>query len=273
MDDAHRALAERIAARFARLPEVEAVAVAGSQTSQFASAGSDIDLYIYPAQDIPADVRMAIAAEFASHPVLNDFWGPGVEWDDAETGLRIDSMYFTTGWMQEQVERCVLRHEAWLGYTTAFWHTVRQSRPLFDRSGWFARLQALADQPYPDALVRNIVRTNRALLRAIPSSYRTQIDKAAARGDLVSLNHRIAALLASYFDIVFAANRQTHPGEKRLIQVAVATCATLPEGMGADVERLLRAAMRPEDAVPAVDALVDRLEAWLANHEALLSGA
>ncbi len=266
MDDAHRALAERIAARFARLPEVEAVAVAGSQTSPFAAPGSDIDLYIYPAQDIPADVRLALAAEFAPDPVLNDFWGPGVEWRDPASGIHIDSMYFVTAWMQEQVERCVLRHEAWLGYTTAFWHTARQSQVLFDRSGWFARLQALADQPYPEALVRSIVTLNRPVLRAIPSSFRTQIAKAAERGDAVSLNHRIGALLASYFDIVFAVNRQTHPGEKRLIEVAAATCASLPDGFRRDIERLLRAAVDPTDAVPAVDALLDALDAWLARH-------
>lgn len=45
-------------------------------------------------------------------------------------------------------------------------------------------------------------------------SYDRQIKKAQERGDIVSVNHRITAFLESYFDVIFALNRQTHPGEK-----------------------------------------------------------
>ena len=52
-----------------------------------------------------------------------------------------------------------------------------------------------------------------------------------ARGDLVSLNYRVAALLASTFDILFALNRLPHPGEKRLLAFATQHCPLRPAGM------------------------------------------
>lgn len=265
MDANVLAAAQQIAARWSQRPEVQAVAVAGSQTSAYANPASDLDIYIYTTADLPAALRMEIAREFSPDAVLNDFWGAGVEWT-ASTGLHIDSMYFTCDWIEDQVRRCVERHEAWMGYTTAFWHTVLHSQPVFDRSGWFADLQTLARQPYPDALRHNIVRMNHLVLRTIPSSYRTQIEKAAARNDLVSLNHRVAALLASYFDIVFAVNRVTHPGEKRLLTVVEAQCESLPESLRADVERLLISAASGNAVLGAVEVLLGHLDAWLARH-------
>src|SRR5258705_11487213 len=108
--------------------------------------------------------------------------------------------------MQDQLDRVLVRHQASMGYTTCFWHTIRMSQVLFDRSHWFARLQQQAAQPYPEPLVKAIIAANYPVLRQIAPSYVHQIEKAASRGDLVSLNHRTAALLASYFDILFAIN-------------------------------------------------------------------
>lgn len=51
-------------------------------------------------------------------------------------------------------------------------------------------------------------------------SYDAEIKKAIARNDMVSVKHRTAAFLESYFDIIFALNKLTHPGEKRMVQYA-----------------------------------------------------
>ena len=60
-------------------------------------------------------------------------------------------------------------------------------------------------------------------------SYDKQIIKALTRNDVVSVNHRTAAYMESYFDIIFAMNELTHPGEKRMVQIALGQAHTLPD--------------------------------------------
>jgi len=94
-------------------------------------------------------------------------------------------------------------------------------------------------------------------------SYTHQLERAVAHADLVSLNHRTAALLASYFDILLAVNRLPHPGEKRLVEFAAQQCAKLPEGMSHQVGELIRAVAHGDRRVieqaQALVAELDRL--------------
>jgi hypothetical protein len=113
---------------------------------------------------------------------------------------------------------------------------VLQATPVFDRQGWFQGLQdRLKKTPYPDRLVERIIKKNLPMLVANIHSYEQQIRSVFRRRDRVSLNHRTAAWLASYFDILFAANRRFNPGETRLLVHIQAQLST-PEGVTADVE-------------------------------------
>jgi hypothetical protein len=66
-----------------------------------------------------------------------------------------------------------------------------------------------------------------------------QIKKAAERGDIVSVHHRITEFLASYFDIIFALNKVPHPGEKRLINLCKKSCKLLPYKFEENINALL----------------------------------
>jgi hypothetical protein len=269
MPTAHLELARRLAGLFAPLPEVEAVALAGSHGAAGVATddASDIDLYVYTRGDIPLAVRREIveAAGGATRADLGmTFWGPGDEWLHAPTGIHVDAIYFDAAWMEEQLDRILVRHEASLGYTTSFWHTVRGSVVLEDPRGWLDALQARCAVDYPEELRRSIVELNHPVLRDVLPAYANQLAKAAGRGDLVSVDHRLAGLLASYFDVLFAVNRVPHPGEKRLVEAALASCARLPEAMADDVADLLRTATTDLAGLPArVDRLLDRLDALL----------
>ena len=264
MDQQHAAVIQKVVRRFSQLPKIQAVAVAGSQVAGTTNKDSDIDIYIYSITEIPSKLRTAIGAEFSDDVEINDFWGPGNEWTDRETGIHVDAVFWTTGWIKEQVERVLVRHEASMGYTTCFWHTVRNSQREFDRNNWLSELQKQAMQDYPEPLVKAIVANNYPVLRQTASSYLKQLEKAAYRADVVSLNHRTAALFASYFDILFAINRVTHPGEKRLIEHAENFCPKRPSAMRAEIHAVLEASVCKSTGIgTAINRLIDSLDEML----------
>ena len=129
----------------------------------------------------------------------------------------------------------LVKQQPWMGYTTCFWRSVKNAKIFFDREGWLTNLKTKTQVVYPETLQQSIIVKNHAVLRSVIPSYLNQIKKAVQRGDLVSLNHRVAALIASYFDIIFALNRVLHPGEKRLIEIALVECEKLPVDMAQDI--------------------------------------
>ena len=266
-------LISSLAALFAAQPETSAVALGGSRVGAMTDAASDVDLYVLTRGEISLAARQAIVEQCggASRADLGlTYWGPGDEWIHAATGIEVDVVYFEIDWLAAEVRRVLGEHRAALGYTTCFWHTARSWVSLYDRDGRLAALRAEAAAPYPEPLRRNIIALNRPVLRDIIPSYATQIAKAVERGDEISVNHRLAALLASYFDIVFAFNRVPHPGEKRLVAQAEALCARLPEGMAADLSALLAASGTAGSEVMArLNLLLDHLDALLATDPAL----
>ncbi|HEX8228586.1 MAG TPA: nucleotidyltransferase domain-containing protein [Chloroflexia bacterium] len=258
-------LAQSISDTFSKLPDVEAITLGGSVSTDNAGADSDIDLYVYVTREIPVATRAEIIHSRASYAEIdNRFWEPGDEWIEAESGIAVDLMYRHPAWIEDQLDRVLVQHEASTGYSTAFWHNVRQALPLFDRNGWFARLQERAAQPYPEELVRAIVARNHPLLRTNMSSFLHQLEKAVRRNDVVASNDRLTALLASYFDILFAANRTPHPGEKRLLTLASA-CENVPQGMVEHVRTLLQTTCSAdyELLVRASTSLLDDLDRLL----------
>ena len=264
-----------VAAAFGKLPAVTAVALAGSGVAGVTDEQSDLDLYVYAGAPVTMADRVAIATSFATLPeVGNDFWEPGDEWIDAETGRHVDVMYRTPSWIEEQLERVLVRHEASVGYSTCFWHNVLYSAPLFDRSGWYRDLQAAATRPYPQPLRRAIIAKNHPILRQTLSSYLAQIERAVRRGDSVSIQHRVTALLASYFDVLFAVNELPHPGEKRLLQIAATRCGKTPPNMETHINALLELAAHPATlvVVECANLLLDSLDTLLVDEDLMPTG-
>ncbi len=265
--------ADSIAAEFSKIPEVVAVALSGSQTTDVSDDLSDLDFYVYVSAEIPVEIRCDIAKKFSDRlEINNQFWEPGDEWIDKNYGIGIDIMYRSPAWIEEQLNSVLVKHQASVGYSTCFWWNVLKSKLLYDTDGWFRQLRLKATQPYPEALRQAIIAKNYPILRNNISAYTHQIESATRRNDFVSINHRITALIASYFDIIFAVNYLPHPGEKRLVQFANKFGDKLPKNLEKNINSLiisLAAIENKQDILEKANALIDSLDEFLINEKIL----
>ena len=142
--------------------------------------------------------------------------------------------------MENTIDNVWNKHCPSNGYTTCFLFTLKNCETVYDKKNWLDKLKKQLNTPYPEELKLNIINRNIMLLKDKPfASYYNQIEKALSRDDYNSVNHRIAAFMASYFDIIFANNKMLHPGEKKLVQYALKHCKILPENFTENIDNLL----------------------------------
>lgn len=250
--------------------EVEAILLGGSRgQGGMVDSGSDWDLYVYVSAPLALEARQALLAPRSTLLELgNSFWEPE---DDGELndGTAYELIYRNLDDLIAQLERVVEGAQASVGYSTCFWHNLVTSTILFDRTGRAAAVQERFSVPYPEALKRAVVAKNWPLLnRALPN-FRDQVAKAVKRGDWVSVQHRTAAFLASAFDLVFAANGRTHPGEKKLVPLS-SSLPSVPSDWANLLGAVDRATSGTRATLPeALDKLSAAIEAFLIRQELL----
>lgn len=265
INEKYRILIARLTDEFKALAPVEAIGLGGSLSSNEIDEYSDIDLYIFSDTIIPLSTRESIASKLGTRQAdLNlTYWDLGDEWFDAETGIEIDIIYWDKTWITDQIEQVVFQHQAQTGYTTCFWNTLVNMEILFDRNDWLKELQNRSTITYPEELSRAIIIKNYPVLKEIIPSYYNQIKKAVHRNDLVSVNHRVAAFLASYFDIIFAVNHLANPGEKKLMPFILRYCTILPMDIEKNIQGVLSNCTDP--------AIITEMDQLLVNLDQMLS--
>ena len=209
-------------------PEVEAVALGGSRAGRHYDEKSDYDVYVYCTGTISEESREALLSRYCkTMEIGNHFW----ELEDdctLKNGIDIDIIYRNLDDFINGISNVVDKGQAYNGYTTCMWHNLCNCKILYDKEKRLTEAKRKYKIPYPDHLRNNIIEKNRILLRGSMPAFENQILKAVERGDLVSINHRVTEFVASYFDIIFALNEMTHPGEKRLVELCKANCKYLP---------------------------------------------
>ena len=239
------------------LPQVEAIALGGSRATGRNDEKSDYDVYIYITESIDENVRRGILEKYCGYMEIgNSFW----ELEDDVTlsdGIDMDIIYRDMKDFENMVSSVVTDCVAWNGYTTCMWHNLITSKIVIDKNGKLKELQDKFNISYPQKLKENIISNNLKLLNGMLPSFDMQIKKAENRGDLVSVNHRVTEFLASYFDIIFALNEMTHPGEKRMQSICSAECKILPKNFDENLNRLFDGMFREKIADVINDVVVE----------------
>lgn len=232
---------EEILREFKNLKQVKAIAIGGSVSAETSDSISDIDVYIFIDNNISIADREFIIKKYSSkYEVGGEYFGSGDEFFVDKLNQQLDVMYWNINWFENIVDNVWFKHYPSNGYTTAFLYTLKNFEIKFDKDNWLLNLKNSINTTYPQDLKQNIIKRNIMLIKDKPfASYYEQIEKAIQRNDIISINHRISAFLASYFDVIFAINELLHPGEKRLIWYAKENCKILPKDFEENINKLL----------------------------------
>lgn len=246
------------------LDEVEALALGGSRAGEHFDEASDYDVYLYCRGPVPVETRREILSRYCSVMELgNHFW----EYEDncrLNNGTDIDLLYRDLDAFTADVAQVVEQFHARNAYTTCMWHNLLTCKVVYDRDGRLTQAKERFSVPYPRRLKENILTQGWKLLHGAMPAYDAQLVKAVKRRDLVSINHRAAGFLETYFDALFALNEVTHPGEKRLVQLCRERCSQLPDHFEENLDRLFQDLYHaPEQVAADVQLIVLELEKLL----------
>ncbi|MCD2347083.1 DUF4037 domain-containing protein [Clostridium guangxiense] len=250
---------------FSELKEVEGILLAGSRAVKTNDKFSDYDVYVYLSKDISVDERRKITDKYCSYMELdNRFWETEDDGTLKEGNVQVEIIYRNLDWINDSLDRTIVKCEADTGYTTCFWSNIKNSVILYDKAGKLNKLQDECAVPYPKELKENILKKNYPLLKSKMPAYYYQIEKALKRDDFISVNHRIAAFFASYFDIIFAVNEMLHPGEKKLLKIIRERDLRVPVDMDLNVGNILKfSAAGDFKILEEIDLLINNLNAFL----------
>jgi len=250
---------------FSKLEEVKGILLAGSHATKTNDKESDYDIYIYISKKIALEKRKEITDKFCNYMELdNAFWETEDDGILAEGNIEVEIIYRDLNWIERSLNRTLIECQADIGYTTCFWSNFINSIVLYDENGELNTLQGKYRISYPKELKENIIKKNYPLLKKQMPAYYNQIEKALKRDDFISVNHRIAAFFASYFDIIFAINEMPHPGEKKLLKIIIDNNFKIPPNMKKNIETILKlTATSSTDILLEIDELVNNLDILL----------
>ena len=239
--------------------DIDAIVLSGSKTSLINDEMSDYDIYIYSKEKVNIETRKNFIEKYSSYYELgNDYFEYGDEFiiDD----ICFDFTYRDLSFAENEINYIWRECNSKIGYTTAFLYNIKNSKIIYDKDSKFQNIQNELNKEYPDKLKENIIKKNLAVMKDKKcASFFEQLEKAIKRKDIVSVNHRVSAILTSYFDILLALNKELHPGEKKLIKYVYKLCKLIPENFEDDIANIINGGLN-ENILDSVNSLIKNLK-------------
>lgn len=229
---------ENIIKAFEALPEVEAIMLGGSRATGKFDEKSDYDIYVYLNRPLAENTRKDILDPYCSYmEYSNHFW----ELEDdgiLNNGTEIELIYRDYHFFDEIIENMKNRIVG-NGYSTCFYDNLMNSVILFDKGEKIIGLQAKSMGLIDEEYVQAVIDKNYPLIyKSMPALYK-QIEKAMLRKDYNSVIHRLSVFFEMYYDILFALNKTSHPGEKRLLE-AVSKLSHIPNNFKEKIQNIYK---------------------------------
>lgn len=250
-----------------KIDSIEGILLAGSRSTNTNDSSSDYDIYIYSSSPVSKSERTKICNKYFKYIELANTYFEEEDDGILKNDTPVEIIYRSIDFIKNELDATLFNYRACCGYSTCFWYNFINSIILYDKSGEMESLQNHYNIPYPKQLKNNIIEKNYNLLKEKMPAYFHQIEKAINRNDNISINHRIAALFASYFDIIFAYNNMAHPGEKKLLKIIKDNNLTVPKDMENNINNILKYSILDKDnLLKEIDLLIQNLNLLVGLH-------
>ena len=126
------------------LDTVEAVALGGSRSTGASDENSDYDIYVYCAEIPTAETRENLLGKYCSIAEFGNHYWESEDNTVMNNGTPVDIIYREVDRFGRYIDTVIKGGKAFNGYTTAFWHNIKNSKVLFDKTGRLKRLRSVA---------------------------------------------------------------------------------------------------------------------------------
>jgi predicted nucleotidyltransferase len=245
---------QRIVAAMADLPGIAAITLGGSTAAGLADAASDLDVYVFYHQPLAASAdraaRLRALADAGSLEVgILTF---GLEDHLHVQDQLIELVYLDLDRLSAEADRAYGQGLSSEGFTTALLYILFRSQVLHDGAGEATALQARLHAGYPEPTRTRLLREHPDLLRY----YMELLRISQRRDDLLFAQHMRYSIQTIFFNLLFALNRQYHPGGKRLL-IHAQRCAIQPPDLA---ERWNHVSRLPADDGTLADRMEDLID-------------
>ena len=259
MVDSSEATLQQLVAALAGLPGVAAITLGGSTAAGLADESSDLDVYVYYHEPLAASAdRAARLRSLADEGTLE----VGILTFGLEDHLYIQQklvelVYLDLDRLIAEADRAYSQGLSSEGYTTSLLYILFRSQVFHDATGEVTALRARLNAAYPEPTRTRLLRAHPELLRY----YLELLRVSQQRDDLLYVQQLRYNIQAIFFNLLFALNRQYHPGGKRLLPHAQ-RCAIQPPDLAARWNHVARLSADDRALADLLEALIDDL-CWL----------